>query len=80
MCPVAVAEEEKDEVSPMQQIQKKRSKWRSKKEDDLEDTWGSLTLFNKSHRGRLSVDMTGQPSLSSCLPLFAVCLSSPLFC
>lgn len=49
-------DEETDTVSPMQQIQTKRSKWRAKTED-LEETWGSLSFFNKSHRGRLSLDM-----------------------
>ncbi|KAK7112200.1 hypothetical protein V1264_011687 [Littorina saxatilis] len=51
------ADEEKDEVTPMQQIQKKRAQWRGKKQEDLEDEWGSLSFFNKSHRGRLSLDM-----------------------
>ena len=63
LCTVVVAEEELDEVTPMQQIQKKRSRWRTKQSEDLEDTWGSLNLFNKSHRGRLSLDMAGNLAL-----------------
>ncbi|KAL8620866.1 hypothetical protein ACOMHN_047037 [Nucella lapillus] len=51
------AEEAKDEVTPMQQIENKRSKWRSRQAENQEDTWGSLSFFNKSHRGRLSLDM-----------------------
>ena len=71
-----VADEEQDQVTPMQQIQKKRSKWRTKQAEDLEDTWGSLNLFNKSHRGRLSLDMAGERSLSY-FPVVLLCFRSP---
>ena len=63
-------------MTPMQQIQKKRSKWRTKQAEDLEDTWGSLNLFNKSHRGRLSLDMAGEQSLS-CFCAVLLCFGSP---
>ena len=71
-----VADEEQDQVTPMQQIQKKRSKWRTKQAEDLEDTWGSLNLFNKSHRGRLSLDMAGE-QLLSCFCAVLLCFCSP---
>ncbi|KAK7501363.1 hypothetical protein BaRGS_00007488, partial [Batillaria attramentaria] len=49
--------EASDSATPMQQIQNKRARWRTKQTEDLEETWGSLSFFNKSHRGRLSLDM-----------------------
>ncbi|GFO38442.1 protein kiaa0556 [Plakobranchus ocellatus] len=49
-------EEEGDILTPMKKIEKSRAKWR-KKEEDLEESWGSLSFFNKSHRGRVSIDM-----------------------
>ncbi|KAH9498867.1 hypothetical protein Btru_004902, partial [Bulinus truncatus] len=48
--------EENDVLSPMKKIEKSRAKWRLK-EADLEESWGSLSFFNKSHRGRVSIDM-----------------------
>ena len=48
--------EEDDLITPMKKIEKSRAKWR-KKEADLEESWGSLSFFNKSQRGRLSIDM-----------------------
>ncbi|KAK3784012.1 hypothetical protein RRG08_025207 [Elysia crispata] len=49
-------EEEGDVLTPMKKIEKSRAKWRTK-EEDLEESWGSLSFFNKSHRGRVSIDM-----------------------
>ncbi|KAL4239443.1 hypothetical protein ACF0H5_000258 [Mactra antiquata] len=43
--------------TPMQRIQKNRSKWRENPSMNLEESWGSLSQFNKSQRGRLSLDM-----------------------
>ncbi|XP_005100895.1 katanin-interacting protein isoform X2 [Aplysia californica] len=48
--------EEEDTITPMKKIEKSRAKWR-RKEEDLEESWGSLSFFNKSQRGRLSIDM-----------------------
>ncbi|XP_059167114.1 katanin-interacting protein-like isoform X2 [Physella acuta] len=48
-------EEDQDTLTPMKKIEKTRAKWR--KEKDLEESWGSLSFFNKSHRGRVSIDM-----------------------
>ncbi|XP_025076001.1 protein KIAA0556 homolog isoform X2 [Pomacea canaliculata] len=56
--PSSCPEEDDDTVSPMKRIEKSRSKWRSKQSENIEETWGSLSFFNKSHRGRLSIDMT----------------------
>ncbi|KAL5018794.1 hypothetical protein ScPMuIL_004516 [Solemya velum] len=50
-------DEELDEVTPMQKIQSNRSKWRDGHGGNLEESWGSLSKFNQSHRGRLSLDM-----------------------
>ena len=46
-------------LTPMKKIEKSRAKWRTK-EEDLEESWGSLSFFNKSHRGRVSIDMGGE--------------------
>ncbi|XP_045212183.2 katanin-interacting protein-like isoform X2 [Mercenaria mercenaria] len=43
--------------TPMSRIQKNRSKWRENPSMNLEESWGSLSQFNKCHRGRLSLDM-----------------------
>ena len=45
--------------TPMQRIQKNRSKWRENPSMNLEESWGSLSQFNKNQRGRLSLDMDG---------------------
>ena len=49
-------------LTPMKKIEKSRAKWRTK-EEDLEESWGSLSFFNKSHRGRVSIDMGGEGSV-----------------
>ncbi|XP_013084186.2 katanin-interacting protein-like isoform X2 [Biomphalaria glabrata] len=49
-------QEEDDVLFPMKKVEKTRAKWR-RKEADLEESWGSLSFFNKSHRGRVSIDM-----------------------
>ncbi|XP_060552512.1 katanin-interacting protein-like isoform X2 [Ruditapes philippinarum] len=43
--------------TPMSRIQKNRSKWRENPSMNLEESWGSLSQFNKCQRGRLSLDM-----------------------
>ncbi|XP_064613243.1 katanin-interacting protein-like isoform X2 [Liolophura sinensis] len=55
---IAEASEVLDECTPMQRIQKNRARWRDNQQKKLEESWGSLNLFNHSHRGRLSIDMT----------------------
>lgn len=57
---VRAASEASDECTPMERIQKNRARWRDNQQRKLEESWGSLNLFNHSHRGRLSIDMTGQ--------------------
>ncbi|XP_052774680.1 katanin-interacting protein-like isoform X2 [Mya arenaria] len=44
-------------TTPMQRIEKNRSKWREGPGLNLEESWGSLSQFNKCQRGRLSLDM-----------------------
>ncbi|XP_046378417.2 katanin-interacting protein-like isoform X2 [Haliotis rufescens] len=54
--PSAERAEADDLATPMMRIQKNRARWRGS-HDNLEEEWGSLSLFNKQQRGRLSVDM-----------------------
>ncbi|KAK6170887.1 hypothetical protein SNE40_019176 [Patella caerulea] len=58
----SAVEEEEDDLedtltSPMERIERNRSRWREAKNSNLEESWGSLSFFNRSQRGRLSVDM-----------------------
>ncbi|XP_052267310.1 katanin-interacting protein-like isoform X2 [Dreissena polymorpha] len=55
--PVQTVENSEGSSTPMQRIEKNRSKWRENPGMNLEESWGSLTQFNKSQRGRLSLDM-----------------------
>lgn len=36
-----------------------RAKWNLKREKSLEESWLSLTLFNRFQKGRLSIDLEG---------------------
>jgi len=36
-----------------------RAKWNLKPEQNLEESWLSLSLFNRFQKGRLSVDLEG---------------------
>ena len=55
-------EEEEEEEAPMKQIESARSKWRKQADASLEESWSSLNLFDRSHRGRISTDMEGIPT------------------
>ena len=44
----------------MQQIETARKQWRKKEEEKLEESWGSLKQFNRSQKGRLSIDFGGE--------------------
>ncbi|XP_013381133.1 protein KIAA0556 isoform X4 [Lingula anatina] len=52
-----------DDEPPMKKIEQKRENHRNKmkhlKEFSLEESWTSLDLFSKSHKGRISVDFEG---------------------
>ncbi|XP_067672341.1 katanin-interacting protein-like isoform X2 [Haliotis asinina] len=54
--PSAERAEAEDQATPMTRIQNNRARWRAS-HDNLEEEWGSLSLFNKQQRGRLSIDM-----------------------
>lgn len=43
----------------MRQIESARAQWRQKEQLRLEESWTSLNLFERSHKGRLSIDMEG---------------------
>ena len=45
--------------SRMKQIESARAQWRQKEQMRLEESWTSLSLFERSHKGRLSMDMEG---------------------
>lgn len=45
------------ELSRMQQIESARKQWRQKEEKKLEESWSSLSIFNKLHKGRISLDV-----------------------
>ncbi|BFZ02930.1 hypothetical protein BsWGS_05969 [Bradybaena similaris] len=49
-------QEENDILVPLKRTEKARAKWRTR-DESLEESWGSLSFFNKSHRGRVSVDI-----------------------
>ena len=44
-------------MSRMQQIESSRKQWRQKEEKKLEESWSSLNIFNKLHKGRISLDV-----------------------
>ena len=44
-------------MSRMQQIESARKQWRKKEEMKLEESWSSLNIFNKLHKGRISLDV-----------------------
>ncbi|XP_046573388.1 katanin-interacting protein-like isoform X2 [Haliotis rubra] len=54
--PSAERAEAEDQAMPMTRIQNNRARWRAS-HDNLEEEWGSLSLFNRQQRGRLSIDM-----------------------
>lgn len=41
----------------MKQIEANRAQWRKKEEMQLEESWTSLNLFNRSQKGRLSIEI-----------------------
>lgn len=47
---------EEKPLTPMKQIESARALWRQKEEFKLEESWTSLNLFERSHKGRLSID------------------------
>ena len=44
----------------MKQIESARAQWRKQQQNQLEESWTSLNVFDKSHKGRLSMDMEGE--------------------
>lgn len=52
--------QEKERVgSPVRNRENARAKWNLKREKSLEESWLSLTLFNRFQKGRLSIDLEG---------------------
>lgn len=43
----------------MQKIKENRSKWRENQKKNLEESWGSLTMFDRQQKGRISMDLDG---------------------
>ena len=52
----------KDEkpVTPMQQIESARNQWRKAEEFKLEESWTNLNLFDRSQKGRISLDLESE--------------------
>nr|XP_020861951.1 protein KIAA0556 homolog isoform X3 [Phascolarctos cinereus] len=44
----------KEDTIPVVSTKMARSKWHSEQEHTLQESWNSLTAFNRSHRGRIS--------------------------
>ncbi|XP_069124311.1 katanin-interacting protein-like isoform X2 [Argopecten irradians] len=43
--------------TPMQKIQQNRAKWRESQKKNLEESWGSLNMFDRHQKGRISMDL-----------------------
>lgn len=58
--PVASREvKESDSATPMKKIQQNRAKWRDSQKKNLEESWGSLNMFDRHQKGRISMDLDG---------------------
>ena len=53
----------------MQKIKENRSKWRENQKKNLEESWGSLTMFDRQQKGRISMDLDGI-ELCQCIFIF----------
>lgn len=59
--PVASREgKESDSATPMKKIQQNRAKWRDSQKKNLEESWGSLNMFDRHQKGRISMDLDGK--------------------
>ena len=45
------------QMTPMKQIEMARQQWRHLEERNLEKSWTSLDLFDRSQKGRISIDL-----------------------
>ena len=57
-------DEPTENLTPMQQIESARNKWRKKETFNLEESWTSLNLFDRLQKGRISMDLEGTKRLS----------------
>lgn len=48
-----------DSATPMKKIQQNRAKWRDSQKKNLEESWGSLNMFDRHQKGRISMDLDG---------------------
>ncbi|XP_061197501.1 katanin-interacting protein-like [Saccostrea echinata] len=48
---------ESDSATPMKKIQQNRAKWRDNQKKNLEESWGSLNMFDRHQKGRISMDL-----------------------
>ena len=44
-------------MTPMRQIETARAQWRKQEQSNLEESWTSLNKFDRSQRGRISLDL-----------------------
>ena len=44
-------------MTPMRQIETARAQWRKHEQSNLEESWTSLNMFDRSQRGRISLDL-----------------------
>ena len=44
-------------MTPMKQIESARAQWRKQEQSHLEESWTSLNMFDRSQRGRISLDL-----------------------
>ena len=51
---------EEGRVPPMKHIESTRLSRRPKRELSLEESWTSLSVFNHTQKGRISIDLQGQ--------------------
>ncbi|KAI0234957.1 hypothetical protein LSAT2_014682 [Lamellibrachia satsuma] len=49
-------DDEKRHMTPMKQIESARAQWRKEEQSHLEESWTSLNMFDRSQRGRISLD------------------------
>lgn len=52
-------------MTPMERIESARAEWRKKQQFNLEESWTSLNLFDRSQKGRISLDLQGMDVLCS---------------
>jgi hypothetical protein len=58
-CVTDLPDEGEEGMTPLERIESARAQWRHKREYNLEESWTSLNLFDRSQKGRISLDLQG---------------------